>query len=83
MVRKYIQEIFDDTLKKNGKWSRMSMMMITSWNVVLIMAIVDFFHNGLRLEVWFALLGFSASNKYINAHAERISNKKETTDDTI
>jgi accessory gene regulator protein AgrB len=71
-----IKSIAHDTLKKdvNGvrEWDRMKLTMFVSFIVAIIFAIVDFIHQGLRLDVWLTLIGFAYGSKLIDAQAKKI-----------
>lgn len=67
-----IKEILNDTLKRNDKWSRTSLTMFTSWFVALVMAILDFFFNGLRFDVWLGLISVSIGSKISDSLSKKI-----------
>lgn len=81
-ILSYIQKILNDTLKKNGLWSRMSIMMMIAWNTAIIMAIEDYSQHGIRMDVWMTLVTFALGNKTLDALNNKIATKKEKTDDT-
>jgi hypothetical protein len=60
-------DIFTDTLTKEGKWSRMNIMMFICFNTAILMALVDFFMHGLRLDVWVIIISLAYSTKLIDA----------------
>lgn len=67
-----IKEIVNDTLKKNGKWSRTSLTMFTSYFVALLMSIIDFAFNGLRFDVWCVLIGVAMGSKITDSYSKKI-----------
>lgn len=67
-----LSEIFVDTLTKDGKWSRMNIMMFICFNSAIAMALVDFFQNGLRFEVWIIIISLAYSTKLIDAKAKKM-----------
>lgn len=75
----YLQRILEETLKKNGEWSRMSIMMMTAWNTALGMAIEDYIQHGIRMDVWMTLITFALGNKTLDALNNKLILKKEDT----
>lgn len=71
-----IKEIVNDTLKKNGKWSRTSLTMFTSYFVSLVMSIIDFAFNGLRFDVWCVLIGVAMGSKITDSFSKKIHNEQ-------
>ena len=67
-----IKEIVNDTLKRNGKWSRTSLTMFTSYFVALLMSIIDFAFNGLRFDVWCVLMGVAMGSKITDSYSKKI-----------
>ena len=72
LVLSAISEIFVDTLTKNGKWSRMSIMMFICFNCAIVMAIIDFCFHGLRFDVWALILSLAYSTKIIDSYSNKI-----------
>jgi len=66
------KEILEDTLKRNGKWSRTSLTMFSSWFIALVMAILDFCFNGLRFDVWLGLISVSIGSKISDSLSKKI-----------
>jgi hypothetical protein len=71
-----LKEILNDTLKRNGKWSRTSLTMLSSWFIALVMAILDFFFNGLRFDVWLGLISVSIGSKISDSLSKKIHNEE-------
>ena len=71
-----IKEIVNDTLKKNGKWSRTSLTMFTSYFVSLVMSIIDFAFNGLRFDVWCVLIGVAMGSKITDSFSKKIHDEQ-------
>lgn len=71
-----IKEIVNDTLKKNGKWSRTSLTMFTSYFVALLMSIIDFAFNGLRFDVWCVLIGVAMGSKITDSFSKKIHDEQ-------
>ena len=70
------KEILEDTLKRNGKWSRTSLTMFSSWFIALVMAILDFCFNGLRFDVWLGLISVSIGSKISDSLSKKIHNEE-------
>ena len=67
-----LKEILQDTLKKDGKWSRTSMTMFSAWALSLSMAMFDFFVNGLKYDVWVTLVVVATGIKITDAWSKKI-----------
>jgi hypothetical protein len=67
-----LREILQDTLKKDGKWSRTSMTMFSAWALSLSMAMFDFFFNGLKYDVWVTLVVVATGIKITDAWSKKI-----------
>ncbi len=65
--------LIDDTLKKDGKWSRTSLTMATAWFTGLYMAIYDNVAHGLNLEVFYALCAIALGAKVTDAWSKKIN----------
>lgn len=68
-----LREILQDTLKKEGKWSRTSLTMFSAWIVSMFMAMFDFFFNGLKYDVWVTLVVVATGIKITDAWSKRIA----------
>ena len=64
--------LIEDTLKKDGRFSRTSLTMLSAWVTVLGMALVDFCDKGLRYEVWLALASIATGIKIVDSYAKNI-----------
>lgn len=73
-----IGEVINDTLKKEGKWSRTSLTMFTSYIFTLILATLDYAHRGFNFEVFLTYVGLSAGVKLSAAIEQRLTNKNTT-----
>jgi len=62
----FITDIINDTLKKNGKWSRVSLTMCTAFWLGNFYAIYDFFKNGFRIEVFLIWMSMATGMKIID-----------------
>lgn len=71
-----IKEIVNDTLKKNGKFSRTSLTMFSAWFFALLMSIIDFAFNGLRFDVWCVLIGVAMGSKITDSYSKKIHNEE-------
>lgn len=70
------KELVNDTLKRNGKWSRTSLTMFTSYIIALVMAILDFCFNGLRFDVWLGLISVSIGSKISDSLSKKLHNEQ-------
>lgn len=79
---KFITQIVDDTLKreKDGvrRFSKTSLTMLTSWIVVLYMAIDNHIREGFKYEVWLALLTVATGIKIADRISKRIKPDNQT-----
>ena len=64
--------ILEDTLKKDGKYSRTSLTMFTAWIMVVGMAFFDFIDKGMRYDVWLTLVGVATGMKIIDSYSKKI-----------
>ena len=71
-----IKDIVNDTLKKNGKWSRTSLTMFVTLFVALVMSCIDFAFNGLRFDVWCVLIGVAMGSKITDSFSKKINNEQ-------
>ena len=71
------KEIINDTLKRNGKWSRTSLTMFVTLFVALVMSTIDFAFNGLRFDVWVTLMGVALGSKITDSYSKKIHNNEE------
>ena len=76
MQMNIIKDIVRDTLKRNGKWSRTSLTMLSSWLIALVMAILDFCFNGLRFDVWLGLISVSIGSKISDSLSKKLHNEE-------
>ncbi len=67
-----IKEIINDTLKRDGKWSRTSLTMATAWFAVLGTYISDFCINGFRMDSFSIMVGVALGVKWIDAKSKQI-----------
>lgn len=77
---KILKEIALDTLKKNGKWSRTSLTMFTSYIFTLVLATLDYINRGFNFEVFLTYVGLAAGVKFSDAVEQRLTNKTRTND---
>lgn len=72
-MRNLINQLVNHTLKtEQGRFSRMSIIIVSSWMLALYMAIYDFCVNGFRLDVWMTLVGIAVGTKLVDAHAKKV-----------
>ena len=61
-----IKNIINDTLKNKGKWSKTNLTMFVSFWIGNMMAIIDFFNNGFRIDVFLLYMGCAMGFKYFD-----------------
>ena len=71
-VKRILKELFRDTLKKDGKWSRTSLTMFTSFSICVLVGLIDFFHCGFNTEVFFGFLSVAVGSKISDALSKKI-----------
>ena len=71
-MKNIIIQIINDTLKKDGKFSRTSLTMFSAWFVSLVMSCIDFMYNGLRFDVWCVLVGVALGSKITDSFSKKI-----------
>lgn len=71
-----IKNLINDTLKKNGKFSRTSLTMFSAWFVALVMSCINFAFNGLRFDVWLTLIGVAMGSKITDSYSKKIHNEE-------
>jgi len=71
-MKNIIIQIINDTLKKEGKFSRTSLTMFSAWFVSLVMSTIDFVFNGLRFDVWCVLVGVAMGSKITDSFSKKI-----------
>jgi len=71
-MKNIIIQIINDTLKKEGKFSRTSLTMFVTLFVALVMCSVDFMFNGLRFDVWATLMGVAMGSKITDSFSKKI-----------
>lgn len=76
MQMNIIKDIANDTLKRNGKWSRTSLTMFVTLFVALVMSTIDFAFNGLRFDVWATLMGVAMGSKITDSYSKKIHNEE-------
>lgn len=72
LILSFLADVFTDTLTKEGKWSRMNIMMFICFNTAILMAWIDFIQHGLRLDVWIVIISLAYTTKLIDAKAKKI-----------
>lgn len=69
----FIQDIINDTLKKDGKWSRTSLTMATAWWSVLSIYVIDYIRNGFRMEAFMIMVGVALGSKISDALSTKLN----------
>jgi len=71
-VKAVLKELLSDTLKKEGKWSRTSLTMFTSFAICVLVGLIDFFAHGYNSEVFFGFLSVAVGSKISDAFSRKI-----------
>lgn len=71
-MKKIIFDLVNDTLKKEGRYSRTSLTMLSAWLFVLGFAWFDFMDKGLRFDVWVALVGVALGSKITDSFSKKL-----------
>lgn len=66
------KNIVNDTLKKDGKWSRTSLTMATAWAAVLVTYIWDFCVEGMRMDTFTVMVSVALGVKLVDAKSKQI-----------
>jgi len=72
IVKTVLKELFSDTLKKDGKWSRTSLTMLTSFSICVLVGLIDFCMHGYNSEVFFGFLSVAVGSKISDAFSKKI-----------
>lgn len=70
-MKQILYKIAIDTLTREGRFSRTSLTMFSAWIASLLMALIDFFCNGLRYDVWLTLVGVAMGSKIVDKFAKK------------
>ena len=71
-MKKHIISLVNDTLKKDGKWSRTSLTMFSAWNLVNFMVISDLYKEGFRYDVFVTMVGVALDTKLTDSIGKKI-----------
>jgi hypothetical protein len=72
LIASFISDVLNDTLKKDGKWSRTSLTMFSAWIVVVFMSLFDFFKRGMQFDIWVTLVVVATGIKITDAWSKKI-----------
>lgn len=79
-MAKILNNIVNDTLKKNGKWSRTSLTMFTAWLIAIYMALYNMYKVGFNFDVFVVFTGVALGAKVTDAWSTKLAKEtKETT----
>jgi hypothetical protein len=67
-----VADIANDTLKKDGKWSRTSLTMFSAWLCAIVFALYDLNKNGFHFEVFLTFVGVALGSKLVDAQSKRL-----------
>jgi hypothetical protein len=72
LLKRNASAIVNDTLKKDGKWSRTSLTMGTAWGIAVFFAFYDLRNNGFHFEVFLTFVGVALGSKIVDAQTKRL-----------
>ena len=74
-MKRHIISLVNDTLKKDGKWSRTSLTMFSAWKIVIFMVIFDLYKEGFRYDVFVTMVGVALGTKLTDSVGKRVEKK--------
>ena len=74
-MKRHIIALVNDTLKKDGKWSRTSLTMFSAWKLVIFMVIFDMYKEGFRYDVFATMVGVALGTKLTDSIGKRVEKK--------
>ena len=74
-MKKHLANLINDTLKKDGKWSRTSLTMFSAWKLVIFMVIFDLYKEGFRYDVFATMVGVALGTKLTDSIGKRVEKK--------
>jgi len=74
-MKRHIIALINDTLKKDGKWSRTSLTMFSAWKLVIFMVIFDLYKEGFRYDVFATMVGVALGTKLTDSIGKRVEKK--------
>ena len=67
-----IDKVVEDTLKREGKYSRTSLTMFTSWLISIVMACYDFLTKGFDYQVFLVFIAVALGTKLTDSFGKKI-----------
>jgi hypothetical protein len=74
-MKRHLIALVNDTLKKDGKWSRTSLTMFSAWKLVVFMVIFDMYKEGFRYDVFVTMVGVALGTKLTDSIGKKIEKK--------
>jgi len=74
-MKRHILALVNDTLKKDGKWSRTSLTMFSAWKLVIFMVLFDLYKEGFRYDVFVTMVGVALGTKLTDSIGKRVEKK--------
>jgi len=71
---KWYKQLAEDTLKRDGKFSRTSLTMATAWGAILAVFISDYCMNGFNEMAFTEILAVAVGVKWVDAKSKQIEN---------
>lgn len=72
LIFNWVSEVAVDTLKQDGKWSKVAIITASAWFVVVWAFTYDEIHNGFNETAWMFLGSISVGNKFVNAYSKKV-----------
>ena len=71
-MKRHILALINDTLKKDGKWSRTSLTMFSAWLIAVYMVMFDLYKEGFRYDVFVTMVGVALGSKLTDSIGKRV-----------
>ena len=72
-LKEVLNQLSNDTLKKDGKYSRTSLTMCTAWFMCSLTYMFDYFKNGFRIEAFMVMVGVALGSKISDALSTKLN----------
>jgi len=72
IIFNWVSEVAIDTLKVDGKWSKVAIITASAWFIVIWAFIYDEIQNGFNITAWSVLVGIATTNKLVNAYSKKV-----------
>ena len=72
LILGWVNDVAVDTLKVDGKWSKVAIITASAWFVVIWAFTYDEIHNGFNITAWGILVTIASGNKLVNAYSKKV-----------